>query len=277
MTGPGPARFVAAKVQPEDLVLFSPRWVDPIGRLRFGDEIMTLAREARPDETRFPRALEVSIRGAHAPELDGWKLVGEETAGAVTIRTLENPHPATVIDDLLLHYPAAMKVFNVDAGGRAQECGFTRAGTRTGGIGFGPAIPSERFVCGGGGQASLTVIAPLDYRPRRCILAPPLGGAATLRVRFTGVNFGSVLHGHHTIYVEAERKRRGPPVTATFHDGSHVIGTVTHNDGDGWAGFDMNTSDLAGQKADLVVDITAPSAPGDRESQRVYCFEADTR
>ncbi|CAN5903387.1 hypothetical protein BH11MYX4_BH11MYX4_54950 [soil metagenome] len=64
---------VKAEAKPDDLVIFAPFWVDPIGREQLGDELAGLRREARPDESRFARAFEVGIRGAHRPELEGWK------------------------------------------------------------------------------------------------------------------------------------------------------------------------------------------------------------
>ena len=93
-----------------------------------------------------------------------------------------------------------------------------------------------------------------------------------LRLRFLNVKMGHTLKGHHAIYVEAERDRRGPPVTITFKVGSSLLGSIVHHDGDGWKAFELDTSDLAGQRADVVAEIAAPS--GDR---RQYCFEASTR
>ena len=92
---------MAANVKPDDLVAFAPKWIDPVGRMRFGEDIATLEREARPDETRFPRAFEASIRGAHLPAFDGWKQAGEQRFGAVTVTLWENPSPAHVLDDLV--------------------------------------------------------------------------------------------------------------------------------------------------------------------------------
>jgi len=138
-------------------------------------------------------------------------------------------------------------------------------------MGHGPAVPEERFTCPGGGNVSLSVVAPLDYRPRRCLLASPVGGNGALRIRFTGVTFASSLYGHHAVYVEAERRKKGAPVSLTFRAGGTVLGSMTHADGDGWKGFELNTTDLAGQKLDLDVDVTSS------EPNRPYCFEADTR
>ena len=263
---------VKAMVTPDDLVVFAPRWADPIGRRYFRDAVATIDREAREDDTRFSRAFEVSIRGLHAPELASWKSEGSRRIGAITITTLVNPSPQKVIDDLLAHDNAeGMRVARV-LGGVEQDCGFAHLSAQTGGLGFGPAVPADRFNCPGGTFVGITVVADLDYVPHRCFYAKPLGGTALLRARFTGVVFGNVLHGHHGLYVEAERNRDGAPVTLTFRVGDRVIGHLTHNDGDGWKGFELPTTDLAGQTGDLIAEVSAPN-----DNRRMYCFEADTR
>ncbi|HEX3344705.1 MAG TPA: hypothetical protein VHS09_09045 [Polyangiaceae bacterium] len=259
--------YVAAQARPDDLVAFAPRWADPIGREHFGPALATVEREARPDETRFPRALEVSIRGAHLPALAGWRRAGEQRFGSVTVTTWENPTPAHVIDDLVsLVGPPHLRVTRGDA-----DCNFIHGSAQSGNLGFGPTVPADRFVCPSGGFVGVSVVADLDYVPHRCVFAPP-PGSAPLRLHFDGVHFGHVLHGHHALYVEAERDRRGAPVTLRFESGGSTLGTVVHRDGEGWKPFELDTSPLAGQTGELSVEIASPG--GDR---RLYCFEADTR
>lgn len=260
--------WVAGQVHPDDLVAFAPRWADPIGRETFGPSIATLEREARADETSFPRAFEVSIRGSHLPAFAQWKRVGEQRFGGVTVTTWENPAPAHVIDDLVsMVDPRQMRVERGDAG-----CTFVHGGAQSGGLGFGPAIPGDHFACPNGGFVAASVVADLDYVPHRCIYAPPPGGSGVVRIHFLDVHFGHALHGHHALYVEAERNRAGTPVTLTFKVGDDILGSVVHRDGDGWKPFELDTSALAGQNGELVAEIA--SASGER---RMYCFEADTR
>ncbi len=282
----GAARdYVGSQVKPDDLVTFAPRWVDPVGREKFGSAIATLEREARPDESRFPRAFEVSIRGAHDDLLDGWRPSGEQRFGDVTVRTLENPAPVHVLDDLVsLVNAQRMQVSRID-GEHASDCSFSHVGAQSGSLGAGPALPADRFVCPSGGFVGASVAADLEYRPRRCIYAPPQGGRSVLRLRFLGVRLGKSLHGHHGLYVEAEREKKWPPVTITFRVGDAVVGSVVHHDGDGWKPFEFDTTALAAAaskagdpdqqdapKVDLVADIESPTA-----ERRMYCFEADTR
>lgn len=258
--------YVAAHAKPEDLVAFAPRWADPLGRMHFGPALATIEREARADETRFPRALEVSIRGAHLPAFGGWRRAGERSFGGVTVTTWENPEPAHVLSDLVsMIDPQHARVTRGDA-----DCTFVHGAPSSGGLGFGLAIPGDRFACPGGAFVGMSVVPDLDYLPHRCVYAPPTGGQTT-RIRFLDVRFGASLHGHHALYVEAERDRRGAPVALTFRSGDTLLGTVEHKDGDGWKPFELDTGALAGQHGELLVEV---GSSGDR---RMYCFEADTR
>jgi hypothetical protein len=262
-------QYVKAHAAPEDGISFAPRWVDPIGREQFGPTLATLEREAPPDETRFPRAFEVSIRGGHAPSLAGWRHSAESRFGGVTVTTLENPAPAHVIDDLVSRVdPAHMRVSRV-GGGRDEDCGWEHGGPQTGQLGFGTAVPADRFSCAGGGFVGVSVVEDTEYYPHRCIYAPPSGG--TLRLRFGEVAFGHTLHGHHALYVEAEHAMKAP-VTITFSVAGRVLGSAIHRDLEGWKGFELDTGDLTGTRADLVADIDCTTA-----ERRMYCFEADTR
>ncbi len=263
--------YVSAQAAPQDLIAFAPRWADPIGRETFGPALATIVREGRPDETAFPRAFEVSIHGGHVPGLAGWRRATEQRFGGVTVTTWDNPSPAHVIDDLVSAVePQRMQVFRVD-GDRETECPFGHGGPQSGGLGSGTALPSDRFICPNGGFAAASIVEDTNYYPRRCIYAPPPGGSGFLRLRFLGVRFGHVLHGYHSLYVEAEHGQH-PPVNVTFTVDGAVIGRVVHRDLEGWKPFEFDTSDRAGTQADLVADIQS-----DTSDRRMYCFQADTR
>ncbi|WP_394844337.1 hypothetical protein LZC95_45705 [Pendulispora brunnea] len=262
-----------ALAKPDDLVIFAPRWADPVGRQVFGDELATLEREAWADVERFPRAIEVSIRGEHAPELSEWKPVATKKVDGITLTTLENPSYRPTITDLLklVHPPEADVSVRPLQDTAARPCGWGKGSAQSGNLGFGPAIPAEKFTCPGT-FAGISVVSDLDYMPHKCIFAPPPGGGQALRIVFHGVTFGESLHGHHGLYVEAERERLRAPVHLGFWVGDSHIAKVTHSDGDGWKSFDLPTPDLAGKTADLTVEITSANA-----DRRIYCFEAITR
>ena len=263
--------FVAAQSKPEDLVAFAPRWADPIGRKELGDSLATVAREARADETRFPRAFEVAIRGKHLPAFSDWRRASVQQFGAVTVTIWENPTPAHVLDDLVSDVtPERLRVSRVE-GNVEADCPLGHGGTQTGGLGAGTPVPDLRFICPGGGFVDASILEDASYYPRRCIDARPLGGRGILRLRFSDVRFGHTLHGHHSLYVEAEHSMRAP-VNIAFSVVGAVIGRAVHRDMESWKPFEFDTSDRAGTTGELTVEIQSDT--GDR---RMYCFEADTR
>lgn len=260
---------VQGAAKPEDLVIFAPRWVDPIGREKFGKELATIEREAPGDFTRFPRAFEVSIRGKQTPGLEWWHPTNVQHFGAVTVTTLENPSYAPTLTDLVSELDAdRVSVSRVDHDVE-NECTWGIGAPQTGNLGFGPAIPSRRFECGGL-RVGASVVADMSYVPHRCIYLP-MQGSAPVRIRFKDVTFGNVLHGNHGLYVEAERGKNGPPVSIYFSSNGKPIGRAEHYDGDSWKGFEFPTDELKGQKGELVAEITTSG------SRRMYCFEAVTR
>jgi hypothetical protein len=262
---------VQVAAHPEDLVVFAPSWADPLGREFFKDGLATVEREARPDDTRFPRAFVVSVRGAQLAELDGWKEEATTRFGAVTVSRYANPSPATILDDLVSHAVQDRAQVTLVEGGREVDCPWTHGSAASGGLGFGPAIPADRFVCPRGAFVGTSVLQATDYRAHRCIYASPIGGSAVLRVRFKDVQFGRALHGHHAINWDSARFN-SPPVFLTWKVGGRILAPLTDGDADGWKGFEIDTSDLTGQKGDLVAEVSASTG-----SHRQYCFEADTR
>jgi hypothetical protein len=272
-----------AMLQPDDLVVFAPKWVDPVGRAMFGDEIATLEREAYGDVSRFPRAIEVSIRGQRSRDLATWNKTDEKKVRGVTLTTYANPDYQKTLDDLVTHLdPARASVSSTRAsvlregegGSEVDEtpCPWSSgAGAQTGNLGFGPAIPGNRFQCSST-FAGVSVVTDLDYAPHRVIYVPPTGHGTATRITFRGVSFGKTLHGHHGLYVEAERGKDGPQVVLRFFVGKELVGRVTHADGQGWKGFDLDTSAFSGTTSDLVADVSS-----DNGNRRMYGFEAITR
>jgi hypothetical protein len=261
---------IRSLAQPEDLVVMAPYWTDAIGRELYKDDILSLAREARPDATRFPRAVEVSIRGQHDGELASWKVESVKKVGPITLTVRDNPSYAPVKDDLTDHVAPGKMSVSVLGAGAGTECAFARGRIETGPLGFGPAIPSERFTCPGG-VVGATVMMPGDYRPHRCLLTPALGPGKTLRVRFEGVTFGQLLHGHAGIDWDSTAHDE-PPVTLVWKLGERTLGRIVAGNADGWKSFELNTRDMDGQTGELVAEVTSPAS-----RNRIYCFEADTR
>jgi hypothetical protein len=262
---------VIKDLRPDDLVTFAPYWSDPLGRRTFGDEIMTLRRAARSDEERFPRAWQVSIRGARDATLAGWKKLDEQRHGDVTVTLFENPAPRSVVDDLLDFVGAErMSVSRLDASGVEAPCVFQRGASAGGStvVPQGLLVPADKFVCQGG-HAGISVLHALDHHPHVCINAtPPQGGV--LRLKFVGVTFGESLVGHSGVQWVAERNPSQERTTVAFSAFDRPLGTHTHKLGAGWGGFELPTPELEGKKGDLVADVGG-------SQQRYFCFEATTR
>lgn len=265
--------LVAPEVGPDDLVTFAPTWVEPVGRQVFGDALAGIDRSGRADESRFARAFEIAIRGAHRPELAGWKVASTRRAGGVTITLYENPAPRPVIDDLTTHIHAAGASVYQATFADETACAWFQGSTQGGStvVPQGALVPAARFQCNAT-YVAVGVLHALDHSGRRCIWAPPFGGESALRIKIAAVRFGASLVGHHGMQWVDERAGRGAPVTAVYRSGDTLLGQVVHADGQGWRGFELPTPELAGKTAPLTIDVTAPS--GDK---RHYCFEATTR
>lgn len=255
----------------DELVVVAPLWAEPLARHAFGDELMPLAHVARPDESGFARAIEVSVLGQHAPELAGWRVVAEERHGRFSFRTLSNPAPEAVSFDFVDHVkPEQLEVFE----GRTP-CRFNpRATVSNGSLGGNPTFPAERFQCGGGEWffAGVTVIDDdHEYRPRRCIWAhPPPGGPLVLR--FRDVPLGGKIRGFGGLPWLLFRDSVGaPPVEIEVRVDGASIGTHLHRDEQGWAPFAFATG-RAGTRASVEFEIRSASI-----KDRHFCFQADTR
>jgi hypothetical protein len=262
---------VAALRAHGELVVVAPDWAEPNARAAFGDALMPVTDVARADVSARARAIEVSIIGASAPELRGWKLVSEQRAGKLRLRVLDNPAPAHVLYDFVDHAPDATVVDVRD--GRETPCPWNpHARRNAGGLHGDPAFPGERHQCLGSEShfVGVTVIEDQEWRGRRCLWAEPSPGAA-LTVRFHDVPVGKVVRGYATRPWWVERELRGAPVEMTVVVAGQPLGTYVHTDGDGWKPFEMQTGTHAGTRADVEFRVTS------RSHGRQFCFQADTR
>ncbi|WP_437932170.1 hypothetical protein WMF37_23965 [Sorangium sp. So ce291] len=264
---------LAAMKQPGDLVIIAPAWADPAARRALGDELMPLRDAARPDESRYAAAVEISVLGERAEELAGFREEKRQEHGGFVLRRLVNPSPARVVYDFVDHVaPSSADVRVTDP---PAACRWNpRARVAAGGLGGHPTFPAERFECPGGPffNVGVTVIADEEFRPRRCIWShPPRDGAIV--TRFRDVPLGSVIRGHAGMYWMIEREQQGAPVTLSVRVDGDAVGEATHVDGDGWAAFEFPLGAHAGA-ARAEVEFAVTSAD---YTHRHYCFEADTR
>ena len=87
------AAAIPATPRDDRLILFAPRWLDPVGRLWLGDRI-SLDQAARMDAVRYREVWEVSVRGASAPEVVGRPAVSEQGFGPILVRRFVREAPA---------------------------------------------------------------------------------------------------------------------------------------------------------------------------------------
>jgi len=91
------AAAVAASGESEGLILFAPRWIDPVGRLWLGDRI-SLDDAARMDTVRYRQVWEISTRGATAPEVAHEIPVSDRTFGRLRVRQFQRAAPVVTWD-----------------------------------------------------------------------------------------------------------------------------------------------------------------------------------
>jgi hypothetical protein len=268
--------FVAAAYKPENAVVVAPYWAEPMARLAFGDELMPMRDVARPDVTRYPEALEVSILGQRAPELLGWKVLREERHGKFTLRAVQNPSPSRVTFDFTDHLDPDAAAVRVEKKIGSVDCAFTsNAPMESGGLGGPPVYPAARFVCPGEPNhvfVGVTIIDDEQMHPRRCVWSYPPGNDAELVTRFREVPLGHEIHGHVGAGWHIERDLAVPPFTVKVMVGGEEIGKVVHQAGDFWKGFEIPLpANAAERTADVEFRVSAPGAGTH------VCFEADSR
>ena len=265
---------VAELRRSDELVVVAPRWADPLARKALGEALMPLHHVARPDESGYPRALELSALGASAPELAGWRVVEERNAGRFRLRVRENPAPARVLFDFVDGLtPERVQVVERN-GSELRECPWQPNARRSaGGLPGPPAFPARRFGCPEGEPffVGATVIDDPEYRPRRCIWAQPTP-RGVLVVRFAQVPIGSKLRGHAGMPWLILRDVRGVPVELQVSVAGKSVGTLQHREQQGWQPFEFSTGEFSGQTADVEFQIRSADA-----RDRQFCFHADTR
>ena len=173
------ATALRERAQPGDLIVFAPPWVDPVGRLHLGD-LIPVEMAARMDAAKYGSIWELSIRGAHAPEVAGLTAATEASFSGVTLRHYERT-PVKVVSDVLDH------------------------------VGELHADRADR------GAASLE-LAEVGFLPHRCIqIVPPANGAVTLTVPLT---LGSKLVGYMGLADVFKRRDIRTPGTLEIHAGA---------------------------------------------------------
>ncbi|UCH28827.1 MAG: hypothetical protein JSV06_11185 [Myxococcales bacterium] len=259
--------FVRARFGPSDVLVAAPAWADPIVRYELGD--LTSLRMAAPvNLAGVGRVWELAIRGATTR--DDPPLL-EEDFGGVRVRMWPMDSPALLYDfvEEIEHADVELVV-----DGERRACPWTQARPDRGGLGRGPMMPTERFICDPRRPwlwVGATVLADLDLRPRRCIWQHP-AGTAPVRVTFSDVPVGERLVVHAGVDYGVERRRAHAPVTLAVWIDAELAGELVHHDGDGWSRLEIDTSGHGAQRATVRFETTAPDP-----AARLFCYSASAQ
>jgi hypothetical protein len=258
--------------RPGDLVVVAPYWAEPNARAVFGDGLMPLEDVARPDETAYPRIIELSILGQDSG-IAGLELREEVQEGSFRIRVYENkrfsPRKVDFADRIDEQTAQAVSL----RGQRETPCKWNpnaRVTTGSPALHGHPAFPKKRFECGRGewNFVGVTVIEDQRYRPHRCIWAHP-GDKQDTVVRFPKVELGKTIRGHGGLSWFLERETKGTKIEMQVSVGDERIGVFEHADGDGWSSFEFDTSAYEGQERSVEFRVSSK-----RSRQREFCFHA---
>ena len=268
---------VEALKQPGDVVVVAPHWAEPMARWQLGDGVFPLRDVARPDVSRYPRAIELAIVGQTSPELSAWPVESERAVGKVRVRARRNPAPPRVTFDFVDGLgPAVAEVEVAPPDGRPAACAWTESATvESGGLFGAPTFPAARFRCTHPIPwvfVGVTIIDDERELPRRCLWSHVPGGATELVTRFRGVPLGKVIRGHMGLGWMIARDRPGTPITLRVRVNGEPVGEAVHVDGQGWAPFELPLGAHADTTADVEFRASSPNA-----QSRHLCFEADSR
>jgi len=256
--------FVRARYQPSDRIVAAPAWADPIVRSQLGD-LHSLRMAAPPDSAGIDRLWELSVRGASSRDEPP---VLEEDFDGVRVRMWSSPSDELIYD--FVEEIAGAEVELVIAN-RSQACPWRAARQAPGGLERGPMTPRERFVCDVRRPwlwVGATILSDLELQARRCIWQHP-AGSDPVRVTFTDVPLGDRLLVHGGIDYQAERRRVHAPVTLRVWIDDRLAAELVHEDGDGWSGFEIDTSELGLERATVRFESTA-----ENPDARRFCWSA---
>ena len=260
------AAFVRARYLPSDRIAGAPTWLDPIVRQQLGD-LLSLRMAAPPDDAGIDRLWELSIRGARSRD-EPPALEQEFDGLLVRMWSLRG-------DELMYDFTEEISGAKVElvSGDRTNPCPWIAARQMPGGLERGPMTPPKRFVCDLRRPwlwVGATVLSDLDLQPRRCIWQHP-AGRDPVRVTFTEVPLGDRLLVHGGIDYQIERRRNHGPVTLRVWINDRMAAELVHEDGDGWAGLEINTSELPRAPATVRFETTA-----DDPTARLFCWSASS-
>lgn len=233
-------------------VVVAPAWAEPLVR-QAAPEVFPIAELTRPDNSAFPRFLEVSLLGSSAPELGEFPVLETVQSGAFLLRVRDNPRATPVVFDFVTAVGSGeVEVFNDIASVRSQ-CKLTeQARPTTGGL-HGPAArPRSRHECPGGRVIGVTLIEDEDYRPHRCILVDPIQTGQVV-LRFNSVPESARLVGFVGPAAFRARGMGAVSVDLSLREANRELGQHRAAVADGWSRFELKRAAPFGA-VEVVID-----------------------
>ena len=268
------AAAALAQAGSADIVLVSPRWAEPLGRMALGAGAQW-SMVGRSDLDDFARVFELSIRNEDDPDVARFSRTKTERFGFVELRVFENPSPAHALfrlSDSIGDEPKVKMAVGDDD--KSTPCLLERGGfARMPALFAGPSVSGAHLVCEGS-TAGPTIVTDLSYTPRKCLfLGVPGNPGESLRITATDIPFGKTIVGHFGLHAFAERELKFHAINVQVFAGGVALGTATHNDGDAWKRFEFASPNVAGRQDSLEVRVWA-DVPAER---RPICLEIETR
>ena len=212
------AAYVREHRSDEELIVFAPSWIDPVGRLHLGDAI-PIEMAARMDAARYPAIWELSARGARAPATRDLEPDSEIRFGGLRVRRYVQ-EPAEVVTDFLAAFSGAEL-----HGAWARR----------------PALALEE----------------VGFSPRRCVRAVPRAGGK-VTITFSDVELGERLVGYAGLAdIFTLRDIREPGRLRIDVDGEQVA-SVNLGIDDGWVRFAAETAPRTGAEVVFVASAEVP-------------------
>jgi len=189
--------------QPGDLIVFAPRWLDPVGRMHFGD-LIPIEMAGRMDADPYAVIWEISARGARAPVTRDLTPESTRRFGRVTVRRFFRERVEVVTD------------FVTEAQARKGKPG-------------------------GAAQIQPTVsLEEVGFEPHRCIRVVPRPNQ-TATVTFAPAKLGSRIVGYVGLADVFTRRDVRDPARLELVVGENVVSSTEVGVDDGWVRFEANT------------------------------------
>jgi hypothetical protein len=249
-------------------VVVAPAWAEPLVR-QAAAPAFPIAELTRPDDSAFVGFLEVSLLGAHAPELAGFTLTKSQQIGKFQLSWRKNPKPDPVGFDFVSAVDLGEVEIFAELSGVRRGCAVTqRSRTSTGGLHGHVAYPRTRHECPGGRIVAVTLIEDQTYRPRRCVLTQ-LPDSGRLVLRFNSAPATGRLVGFTGFSYFLERDNDADAVELSVSEVGQPLGQQRVAGVRGWSRFELPRGRTPGA-IEVSVRRLAHSA-GD------FCFALEAR